>query len=758
VRLVPLLAVLMVAAFPGSALAVVTRAESVLPPGQSGFISQDGTTQSPHLYDQAPLYAAFQWKPAMLGLPGQSEVPRAGVTIVRDSYGVPSITGATDPDAWWGAGYAVAQDRLTELELFRRQASGRLAELFGASRLGADIVSRRDFYTPAELDKQVARLPAELRARLESYRDGVNAWIQHVRANPQDLPTEFKLFNAPLVDWTVRDSAAIGVLLARTVPSDDGKELPNARALRSAGPKAFDDLLPLRPPGMNTTVPRASGSFPSQPGRTRTDEATGLERSQVLVKKLSLPAEPVAQASRRLAIHPGGSLAVAVRDGKGGAFLHSGPQLGFAFPELFVELEVHAPGLDVRGVTAPGVPVVAAGHNAKVAWAITSGESDDDDLYAETLSGGEGYVYKGKKRAMRCRDEVIAVSGAASHTERVCRTRHGPVQARSSKQAYSRRYAIWGRELETLAGLGEVNAAADIHDVNDAVGSLTWNENLMAADGDGNIGYWHPGLLPLKPLRWDERLPYPGTGEAEWRGFLPVSKHPHVINPKGRNWLTNWNDNPSAGWTSGDIQMNSRARVAGPFHRGVYLASLVARFAKKPSFAGLQKLPRKWGTIAQQYPLARPRVVAARSKGLGQKDGLVLSALLAWDGSYAKTAGDGTVDPGVAIWREFKAQLAKRDLARYAAGAAELGGTRSTFHLFDVTNAEAHALRTLPAKSYRSAAAATFDALAKHFGTDDPDAWREPRTNITWTAQGAGSPPTTPFFDRGTWEQFVELR
>ena len=112
----------------------VTRAESVLPPGQSGFVSVAGLatgTGSPHLYDQQPLFISFRRKNAMLGQGGVTQTPRAGVRIVRDGYGVPSVHASTQRLAWWGLGYAVAQDRLFQLETFRRQAEGRLAEILG---------------------------------------------------------------------------------------------------------------------------------------------------------------------------------------------------------------------------------------------------------------------------------------------------------------------------------------------------------------------------------------------------------------------------------------------------------------------------------------------------------------------------------------------------------------------------------------------------------------------------------------------------
>src|SRR4029453_14390771 len=132
----------------------VLRAESILPPGQSGFVSIPGLadgTGSPHLYDPPHPFIDFRWKPATFNQPGDVEVPHSGVKIVRDSYGVPAVTGDTEDLMWWGAGYAMAQDRLFELELFRRATTGRLADIAGRDRVPDDEVVRQDFFTPAEL-------------------------------------------------------------------------------------------------------------------------------------------------------------------------------------------------------------------------------------------------------------------------------------------------------------------------------------------------------------------------------------------------------------------------------------------------------------------------------------------------------------------------------------------------------------------------------------------------------------------------------
>jgi penicillin amidase len=769
----------MMALAPAAAHARVIQAEAVLPPGQSGHVSITGVAQgtgSPHLSDQTGLFTSFGFRSALFNQPGDTDRPRDGVSIVRDGYGVPAVTGATDYDAWWGVGYAVAQDRLFQLEAFKRATSGRLAEMLGSDSLEDDVIARRDYYTDAELQAQLDRLPATLLRRAEAYRDGINAHIAHVRANSLEMPGEFVALAIPLEDWTLLDTARVGVFLARTVPSGDGEELNNARALIRLGARAFQKLLPLRTPGRIATVPRRSGLFPSQPGRTRKQEKRAFRRSRRYVAGLTLPEtdgggqEGAVGGSYMWGIRAARPRGRKRRRGPGPAYLFNGPQLGYSVPELFVEFELHSPVQDVRGVSAAGVPVVGIGHNGHVAWGFTSGLSDEDDLYAEKLTGEETYEFQGRQRQMDCRSEVFDyraaptslpdyISGgkplAGAETRRICRTLHGPVQARAGGIAYARRYAIWGREIETLAGLTALNEARTIRDADRAMDQVTWNENVIAVDERGNIGYWHPGLHPLRPRRWDERLPYPGTGEAEWRGFLAPNRRPQVVNPR-QGFLFQWNNVPSVGWTAGDGP--ARERLGGSFHRARWLKLLVRRVARRPSYEASRAIDRSSGTIAQQYPFARPKLRRARrlSRGPGRA---VLDALLAWDGSYARMADDGRVHEAVAIWEELKDRAEAIALGPFGGALATrlLSGEPGSSHEFDASNGEAFALRTLRPRALARAAAASHAVLAERFGTANPAGWREPRRMYDVAAQGAGATPELPFFDRGTWQQSVAL-
>jgi len=765
----------------GSAAAAVLNAEGILPPGQSGFVSLAGLadgTGSPHLYDQNQMYIDFKRKPLTFQIDkpvGATESPRAGVTIARDAAGVPSVRADNEADAWFGAGYAVAQDRLFQLEAFRHATTGRLAELTGSGALDDDLIARRDYYTAAERQAMYDRLSPPLQARVQAYRDGVNAWIDHVRTAPADLPGEYVAVGLAPTPWTIDDTIAVGIFLARTVPSGDGNELANLRTVQESGIRALQRVLPLRTPGRRPTVPASEGRFDQGRHRSAKEEQAALKRSLAFAATLPKPsASVIAAPARKAGLTPGrigrtgGSYMFAVR-GKGGhAYLFNGPQLGFSTPELFVELEVHWPGHDVRGVTAPGVPVIGIGHNGKVAWGFTSGLSDEDDLYAEQLVPGkpESYMFKGEERQMECRDETFLVrSGPAAvlggglpemsqKTERICRTVHGPVQVRDGDIAYARRYAIWLRDVETIEGIAALNDAQSVADVDKAMNRVTWNENVIAADSSGNIGYWHPGLFQQRPKGWDDRLPYPGTGEAEWPGLLDRTRTPRVINPK-QGWLANWNNVPSQNWTNGDGE--SPERISGAFHRSAFLMDLVRRLHRAPSFDAAKATVKRAGSTSQQRPLrvTRVRLQAARRGSTGDVKA-VLDTILAWDGDYVKVDDQRTIDPGVATWLEFKHQAAAIALGRLGDGAKRFDGTPSRSHEYDISPGAAFALRTLSVKDLRAAAATAFTKLSERFKTADASRWRDPRKIYDVSSQGAGSAPELPFFDRGTWEQVIE--
>jgi penicillin amidase len=659
------------------------------------------------------------------------------------------------------------------MELFRRRGSGQLAEVLGKSSLQDDVVARRDYYTDAELRRQFARLPARFRKRTLAYVAGVNAWIAHVRRTPAELPAEFKALKVPLTRWDVLDTLRIGVLLARTIPSGDGNELANLRALRALGPKRFAELLPLSVPGEITTIPANAGTFPSQPGRTGAQEAAAYARSQRWLKQLPLPGASSAHAAgvptgkerpaHAIDVALGGvhgSFMWAIRrPSDRHTFFFNGPQLGYQAPNTFVELDLETPDSQLHTGTAPGVPVNSNGYTRHMAWGVTSGLSDEDDLFAVRLRGRESYVFGGHVRRMRCRTEAFRYrdGGAMKSTRRrLCRTVQGPVQERTAHWAFARRYAIWGRELETLSGLANLAASRNLHEADRALRGVTWNENILAADDAGRIGYWHPGLHPLRDTRWDERLPMPGDGHAEWRGLLPRTRDPHVIDPPDRTWLVNWNNVPAKGWTSGDAP--ARERLNGPYHRIAMLQRYVQAAAADPSSferatIGVVADTRRTAT---QRPTAQAALEGAAAGATGPAAD-VLGTLLAWDGDFTRTAADGTVDPAVATWEVFKAAAQRVALGPPTPATAGLVGTPGDEGFIESTLGETYALRTLDADGLRRAAAGAAAALTARFGSADPATWRDKRAMVSPEIQGLAMPPPIPLQNRGTYEMAVEL-
>ena len=448
--------------------------------------------------------------------------------------------------------------------------------MLGESRLAEDVVARRDYFTKPELRRQLGRLPAAQRARFDAYADGVNAWLARVAADPALRPRELALLNLSPAPWTVLDSAAIGVQLARTVPQrrrPRAAELARAADARraSASPRCCRCASAAR----RSRCRASEGRFPSQPGRSRSDEKRGFAKSRAFLGRPQAARRPVGRAAARAGRLParGGSSHWAMRGPGNQAFLFTGPQLGFSIPELFVELEVHAPGLDVRGVTAPGVPVIAAGHNGRIAWGITSGLDDDDDLYVERLAGRSATASRAARARCTAVRDASAVSAGAKRQAPLLP--HGPrpgAAAPGRRTAYARRYAIWKRELGRCAASPTQHAASVADGRARRVARLSWNENTLVADDAGHIGWWHPGRLPLRPKRWDERLPLPGPARPSGAACCRSRRSRKVIDPP-QGCIANWNNTPSAGWTNGDAAA-PEANV-GALNRGGYLERLV---------------------------------------------------------------------------------------------------------------------------------------------------------------------------------------
>jgi len=263
------------------------HAASAVPPRESGLTtfseftaatSGASSSYGPHTDDQRVLYESFRYKPMQFVGVGQGDSPPGdpNVKITRDAaYGVPTITGATDADAFYGIGYAMAEDRLFQMEIFRHVGHGTLAELIGPSGLAMDEEVRRVTEGAAALQAEYNALPADARQRLQRFGDGINAYIQQVQGDSSQMPAEFALLNdLPIKPWTVQDSLGFGEYAGRFFGEFGHGELDTAASLAAMTKKVgatnarkiIDDVYPLNDPSGVTTIPRSVGVFPRHVG------------------------------------------------------------------------------------------------------------------------------------------------------------------------------------------------------------------------------------------------------------------------------------------------------------------------------------------------------------------------------------------------------------------------------------------------------------------------------------------------------------
>ena len=426
--------------------------------------------------------------------------------------------------------------------------------------------------------------------------------------------------------------------------------------MKEAGSAVLKAYLPLRFKRQVVTIPKSEGVFRQGKKRTARQERAALRRSLRFASTLPTPSEQQAAApAAKKSLAPGrigragGSSMFAVRKRGGGALLFNGPQLGFSVPELFVELEIHRPGLDIRGVTAPGIPVIGIGHNGNVAWGFTSGLSDEDDLYAEKLVPGqpEKYMFRGEVKTMSCRDEVFSyrtpptdiIGGATpelgSETHRICRTVHGPVQARAEGVAYARRYAIWGRELETLRGIVDLNAARDDprRRPRDARGHLERERRRCRQRRQHRLLASRP--LPAPPARMGRAASLPRHRRGRVAGpALRARRRPTSSTPSRAGWPTGTTC-LRPGWTNGDGE--STERVTAQYHRAGFLFRLVRRVARNPTFEAAQEAVREEGSTSQQRPLLTAKLRAGGEGRAGRRGRRARRRSSRWDGSYVRT-------------------------------------------------------------------------------------------------------------------------
>ena len=454
------------------------------------------------------------------------------VTVIRDRWGVPHIYAQNEHDLFFAQGYVQAQDRLFQMELWKRTGRGTLAEVLGPKALQRDIYARMLRYR-GPLDKEYQSYAPDAQAIMTAFTDGINEYIRQVTAPGGKLPIEFQLAGFKPEPW--RPDDCLNRMAAFSMTNNAKRELHNAHLLTAVGQEKAQLFLHLDPP-----VPLQSPPGVDYSGLNE-DLLKEMVGSDTRIE-FPAPGAMTGELWNDPLLPPGviGSNDWTV-SGKltasGKPLLANDPHRTIAEPSLRYVVHLVAPGWDVIGATEPGLPGVADGHNQRIAWGFTIFGVDQQDLYLETLSAdGTQYKTEGGWAKLEHEQQVFPIKGGPDQAVTIEYTRHGPIVWKQGTRALALHWV--GTEPGTagyLAGLS-VDRAKNWQEF--LAGMDRWkvpSENIVYADVDGNIGEFSAGLTPIRPKvagqQWTGLLPVPGTGGYEWQGWVARQDHPQFFNP-----------------------------------------------------------------------------------------------------------------------------------------------------------------------------------------------------------------------------------
>lgn len=469
--------------------------------------------------------------------------------IERDSWGIPHISAKNDEDLFFAYGFAMAQDRLFQLDFLRRKGQGRLAEILGPDGTESDLLVKT-LNLPGIAAEEESNLPEETAQRLQAFSNGINTWMEHSHTSP---PIEFDLLDYEPEPWSAADSLAIQVefqwyLTGRfpviVIPELAKRCLSSPSLYRAFLQGESDDESILH-----------AGDYAAQPGQSVTKPPG------------SDPCE--GEGSNNWVI--AGS-----RTQSGKPLLASDPHIAFAAVSCWYGVHLYSPSFNVAGTGYIGIPAVMIGRNQQVAWGITNNHCSQRELYQEKTDPNQPgcFLYDGNWEPARERVEEIKVKSAPSLTLKVLHSRNGPIvdsvlppPAKNTGPVSLRWLGTEGSGL--LPALQAMNRASSSDQFRQSLKGWimpTWN--LAFADVEGNIGYQSTGRIPIR--RFWERGYRPGWDPAhQWDGFIPFERMPGLNNPE-RGWIATANNRPapddfpyplSGTWSSGHRARRVRQRI-----------------------------------------------------------------------------------------------------------------------------------------------------------------------------------------------------
>lgn len=431
------------------------------------------------------------------------------VEIIRDRWAVPHIYSETDADAFRAQGYAHAQDRLWQMEVFRRVALGTLAEAVGKDGLVIDRVSRSmGFARMAKRDVQQSSL---LQTLVQPYIEGVNAFL----AGEPALPPEYKLLGLKPRPWEAADVFAVGRFLALQMSQGWVHEIERWQLVQQYGLERAQELFPEYPKSNPTPLEGGNATF---------------QRIGDLLEAFKGPYLRPILGSNNWVVAP-------EKMDNGQAYLCNDPHLIINAPNIWYENHLNSKeGYHCTGVSVPGAPLILIGHNANIAWGMTLTYADVQDVYVEQFSKENFLQYRSDEawKTATIIQEKIKVKGKKEPIDWPVRvTDHGPIIAELEE---GRHLALCSRALqehEMFEGFYGLNIAKDWDGFVAAGKQLeTPSLNIVYADTQQNIGYYMVGQVPIRK-KADGLLPRDGSQSSyDWKGYVPHEEMPHTFNPE----------------------------------------------------------------------------------------------------------------------------------------------------------------------------------------------------------------------------------
>jgi penicillin amidase len=468
--------------------------------------------RSPEMAAQVSLDSA---KARLALIDGKLTVPGldSAVEVRRDTWGVPHIYAKTVHDLFLAQGFVAAQDRLWQMEMWRRQGEGLMAEVLGPAFVERDRFARLLKYRGDPAREWESYGPGT-RDVVHAFVQGVNAYVEQVRNRP---PIEFSLEGFAPAHWA--DEVPLQRMAALSMTGNALSEVDRAHQIATYGKRKIEELFTLAP-------------------RRPLDPVPGMDLSRISIQSLGAAAEMYGPIPFPRYDGSNNWVVSGKRTATGKPILANDPHRNITLPSLRYLTHLVGPGWNVIGAGEPAVPGVAGGHNERIAFGFTIVGMDQQDVYLERVgdcrppAATRCYQNRGRWKPVTTIIDTIPVKGEAGRVVRLEFTEHGPIVAEDS--ALGRAYVIRfvGSEPGTAGYLAQiaVDQARDWKTF--LAATYRWKlptENIVYADVDGNIGWIAAGLDPIRS--WSGLLPVSGDGRYEWTGFLPFAKLPQTLNP-----------------------------------------------------------------------------------------------------------------------------------------------------------------------------------------------------------------------------------